>query len=189
MDQTDALALLQKKLGSAFEENSAVALIEALDCMPLAVTQAAAYIAQRAPRTTVSKYLQSLRKEDRDRSRLLDKDIEDFRRDGTASNSIIATWHISFEYICQKRPSAARLLSLMSLFDRQGIPESMLDGRYQENNDANSDFEEDLHELINFSLVAMDVEGHQFEMHRLVQFSTKTWLELRGELEDWKKIM
>lgn len=75
----------------------------------------------------------------------------------------------------------------MSLFDRQGIPESLPDGRYQENEDPSSDFEDDLHTLISFSLVAMDVGGSQFGMHRLVQFSTKRWLELNEELEEWKE--
>jgi tetratricopeptide (TPR) repeat protein len=75
----------------------------------------------------------------------------------------------------------------MSLFDRQGIPESLLSGRYQEDNDASSDFEEDLNTLLSFSLVATDIDGHQFEMHRLVQFSTRKWLELHGELQGWKE--
>ena len=38
----------------------------------------------------------------------------------------MATWQISFEHIRQERPSAAQLLSLMSLFDRQGIPYHLL---------------------------------------------------------------
>jgi tetratricopeptide (TPR) repeat protein len=74
----------------------------------------------------------------------------------------------------------------MSLFDRQGIPESLLAGRYQDPVNAPSDFEGDLHLLINFSSVAIDVNGEQLKMHRLVQFSTRKWLELRGELESWK---
>ncbi|KAI9767614.1 MAG: hypothetical protein M1839_004471 [Geoglossum umbratile] len=187
MDQSHALALLRNKLEGSFEQDDAVALVEALDYMPLAITQAAAYISQRAPRATVSRYLQDLCKDDRDRAKLLDIDIGDSRRDGTASNSIIATWQISFKHIRRERPSATRLLSLMSLFDRREIPESLLGGRYQEDNDASSDFEDDLNTLTSFSLVATDVEGHQFEMHRLVQFSTRKWLELQGELEGWKE--
>ncbi|KAI9768659.1 MAG: hypothetical protein M1839_003994 [Geoglossum umbratile] len=187
MDQSHALALLRNKLEGSFEQDDAVALVEALDYMPLAITQAAAYISQRAPRATVSRYLQDLGKDDRDRAKLLDIDIGDSRRDGTASNSIIATWQISFKHIRRERPSATRLLSLMSLFDRRGIPESLLSGRYQEDNDANSDFEDDLNTLKSFSLVATDEEGHQFEMHRLVQFSTRKWLQLQGELEGWRE--
>ncbi|KAI9759097.1 MAG: hypothetical protein M1840_003516 [Geoglossum simile] len=187
MDQSNALTLLRNKLEGSFEQNDAVALVEALDYMPLAITQAAAYISQRTPRATVSRYLQNLRKDDRDRAKLLDIDIRDSRRDGTASNSIIATWQISFKHIRRERPSATQLLSLMSLFDRRGIPESLLGGRYQEDNDASSDFEGDLNTLTSFSLVATDVEGHQFEMHQLVQFSTRKWLELQGELEGWRE--
>jgi tetratricopeptide (TPR) repeat protein len=187
MDQTYALALLRNKLDGSSEPDDEVALVEELEHMPLAITQAAAYISQRAPRATVSRYLQDLRKGDRDRAKLLEMDIEDSRRDGTASNSVIATWKISFEHILNTRPSAARLLSLMSHFDRQGIPESLLIGRYQVDDEATPDFEDDISTLTSFSLVATDIDGHQLEMHRLVQYSTKKWLELQGELEVWKE--
>lgn len=53
----------------------------------------------------------------------------DVRRDKESSNSIVLTWQISFEHIRQTRSSAADLLSLMSMFDRQAIPESLLRNR------------------------------------------------------------
>jgi hypothetical protein len=187
MDQAHALALLRNKLSGSFEQGDAAALVEALNYMPLAIAQAVAYIGQRAPRAIVSRYLQDLRKGDQDRAILLEMDIEDSRRDSTVSNSIIATWQISFEYILSARPSATRLLSLISLLDRQGIPESLLGGRYQKDNDASPDFQDDANTLTSFSLIATDVDGHQFEMHRFVQFSTRKWLELQGELEIWRE--
>ena len=187
MDQSDALALLHKKLPNDLSTDNAVELLQALDYMPLAITQAAAYISQRAPRITISRYLDNLRRSDKDRATLLKKDVGDVRRDGRASNSIIATWQISFEHIRKERPAAARLLSLMSLFDRQGIPESLLYNHYQEGDDIEADFEEDIYTLASYSLVGTNVEGKEFEMHRLVQFSTKKWLELRDELERWKE--
>jgi len=186
MDQGHALALLRKKLGTDLERDDEVELLQTLDYMPLAITQAAAYISQRAPRTTVSRYLQDLLRGDKERASLLKKDVGDSRRDGRASNSIIATWQISFEHIRQNKPSAARLLSLMSLFDRQGIPESLLNHRYQED-DVEDDFEDDIHILSSYSLIGMNVDGNVFEMHRLVQFSTKAWLEINSELEKWKE--
>jgi tetratricopeptide (TPR) repeat protein len=187
MDQKDALSLLHNKLEGDFDQNDAAALVKALDYMPLAISQAAAYISQRAPRATVSRYLNVIRKGDQERARLLDIEIEDPRRDGSASNSIMATWQISFEHIRTVRPSATQLLSLMSLFDRQGIPESLLVGNYHHNEVASSDFEDDVNILMSFDLVMADVNGSQFSMHRLVQFSTKTWLELYDELERWKE--
>jgi hypothetical protein len=33
----------------------------------------------------------------------------------------------------------------------------------------------------------MNIKGDDFEMHRLVQFSTKKWLELYDLLESWKE--
>ena len=42
MDESDALALLQKKLSFDADEENAVELLYALDYMPLAITQAAA---------------------------------------------------------------------------------------------------------------------------------------------------
>jgi hypothetical protein len=186
MDHDHALALLEKKLGPNLEGNDATELLQTLDYMPLAITQAAAYISQRAPRITLSRYLQDLLKGDRERANLLKKDVGDSRRDGKASNSIIATWQISFEHIRQYKPSAARLLSLMSLFNRQGIPESLLNHRYQEG-DVEDDFEDDIQTLINYSLIGTNADGDVFEMHRLVQFTTKAWLEINNELEKWKE--
>ncbi|KAF2239753.1 TPR-like protein [Viridothelium virens] len=197
MDQAHALTLLRNQLKGSFGrdyteqdgmgQEDATALVAALDYMPLAISQAAAYISQRAPRATVSKYLQGLREGDRDRAKLLQMDLGDTRRDGTASNSIITTWQISFEHIRRERPSATRLLSLMSFFNRQSIPESLLGDHYYESSDVSADFEDDLNTLLSFSLVATDVGGRHFQMHRLVQFSTMKWLELQGDLEDWKE--
>ena len=192
MEQAHALTLLRNQLKSSLEQGNreqedAAALVEALDYMPLAISQAAAYISQRTPRATVSKYLQDLLKGDEERAKLLQMDLGDVRRDGAASNSIIATWQISFEHIRRERPAATRLLSLMSLFNRQGIPGSLLSGRYHERGDSSADLEDDLNMLLSFSLVATDIDGHHFQMHRLVQFSTTKWLKLQGNLEEWKE--
>ncbi len=190
MDEEHALELLRKKLQTNFDEGDGKTLLQALDYMPLAITQAAAFISQRTPLVTVSKYLHDLKKSDTGRVRLLNKNIIDTRRDGNSSNSVIATWQISFENICKDRPSAARLLSLMSLFDRQGIPKLLLEHYYQESDDSEEaveDFDEDIYTLCSYYLIGTNIDGTQFEMHRLVQFSTKAWLEVRGELEKWKE--
>jgi tetratricopeptide (TPR) repeat protein len=130
MSDTESLTLLTKKLVGSYDQEDAKQLVEKLDFMPLAITQAAAYINQNAPRATIPKYLALLAKGDSDRAKLLSENVPDSRRDGSRSNSCIATWHISFERIQQLRPSAARLLSLMSLFNREGVWEDLLVGQY-----------------------------------------------------------
>ena len=186
MDEDDALCLLHKKLGSAIAREEAVRLTQALDSMPLAITQAAAFIRQREPRMSVSRYADEICRSDQNRARLLRRDMGDSRRDGRASNSIIATWQISFEYIRRHMPTAARLLSLMSMFDRQGIPGSLLQEQYEGGEGGDADLDDDIYTLTSFSLVKVSADGDEFEMHQLVQFSTKKWLELYNELEVWR---
>ncbi|KAK7928766.1 hypothetical protein PG985_005764 [Apiospora marii] len=158
MDKDDAVALLATKAGDQPDMDSGPALVEALEYMPLAISQAGAYIQQRAPRTSI------------------------------------------------RRPSAADLLSLMSFFDRQGILQSWLrplnDGSSQdtsEDSDASSQsdssdmssrevFEEDLATLRNYSLVSINKDGDVFEMHSLVQLSTRRWLDAQKETERFKEL-
>src|SRR6202034_1601882 len=117
----------------------------------LAIVQAAAYIFQRAPRCSVRQYIEQFQRNDKGKTTLLNHEGGHLRRDREAKNSIIITWQISFDHIRQTRPSAADLLSLMSFFDRQGIPEALLrngmepGNRYRdlENPDGNNEGHED----------------------------------------------
>jgi tetratricopeptide (TPR) repeat protein len=192
MDEGQALTLLRRKLTSSFDEKDGAELVRALDYMPLAITQATRYINRLAPRSSVSKYLDQFRKSDKSKANLLNRDAGDLRRDPRVSNSIITTWQISFEHIRGARPSAAGLLSLMSFFNHQGIPEFVLreyvnsaDGYPEE--DRELEFEDDLATLRSYSLVVVDIAGHTFEMHRLVQFAMGRWLESYGHLDLWRR--
>lgn len=204
MDENNALKLFTRKIEGNFDDGDAKRLLQALDYMPLAISQAASYIGQRSPRISVMWYLENFQKNEKSETRLLDTDVGDLRRDPSVVHSISTTWTISFEYIRQERSSAARLLSLMSLFDRQGIPASLLrhnyddssehevnhhhDGNRNVGNDSDMDFEEDVYTLRSYSLIrATDAAGEIFEMHRLVQLSARRWLEIHGDAERWKK--
>ena len=186
MSERYALALCRKKLKGEDNEDEVLELLRNLEYMPLAISQAAAYIRQQAPRVTISKYLKDFRRSEKDRASLLNNAVRDPRRDGKASNSVLATWQISFEYIQTDQSSATRLLSLMSFFDRQGIPEKLIMSQYKKD-DNTMDFEEDIDVPRNYSLVVLGVKNNVFEMHRLVQFATRKWLKQRQELERWKE--
>ncbi|KAG9196760.1 hypothetical protein G6514_005522, partial [Epicoccum nigrum] len=139
MDEPSALALLKKKLGTQADDSKTAELAAALEYMPLAIVQAAAYILQRASRYSVAKYLDNYRKSERKRTSLLEYDDGHLRRDWEAANSIIVTWQMLFEHIRQTRRSAAELLSLMSFFDWQGIPEDLLRRRGRQEGDDDRD--------------------------------------------------
>ena len=81
MAPSHALALLKKKLRSLGEGDELTELAVALDYMPLAIVQAAAYISQRAPRYSVQRYLEDFRKSDRMKTSFLDYGGGPLRRD------------------------------------------------------------------------------------------------------------
>ena len=186
MDKRYALMLFRKKLQDNSDDDEILDLLHHLDYVPLAISQAAAYIQQRAPRMTVSRYLKDFQRSERDRASLLNVVIRDRRRDCQALHSILTTWQISFEYIQEVRSSAAQLLSFISFFDRQGISEELLICRYRIS-DSTSDFEDDVHMLRSYSLIIMNTRSDVFEMHRLVQFATRRWLEQNDKPEEWKE--
>ncbi|TKA49660.1 hypothetical protein B0A54_00328 [Friedmanniomyces endolithicus] len=126
MDEEHALTLLEKRLGQQTNRTELLALASALDFMPLAITQATAYIKSVAPRCSVPQYLEQLERSSRSKTNLLSANSEELRRDHEAKNSIMLALQISFEHLYQFRRSAADLLSLMSFYHHQEIPEFLL---------------------------------------------------------------
>ncbi|KAF7542294.1 hypothetical protein G7Z17_g11700 [Cylindrodendrum hubeiense] len=164
MDDAQALQLFRKKLPGDSNKDATADLLRTLDYIPLAITQAAAYMNRRVPRISAKTYLEAFRESDKNKSSLLNSDTGDLRRDETVSNSVITTWQVTFEQIRRERPSAANLLSLMSFFNPQGIPEFVLHN-YKENprenaygvddDEENLEFEDDLDVLRGYSLVSV----------------------------------
>lgn len=212
MDKDHALELLSKKAGKQPDMEHGAALVEALEYMPLAISQAGAYIQQQAPRSSIKKYLEEFRKSERRKISLLNWNEESLRRDRSASNSVIVTWQMSFESIRTKRPSAADLLSLMSFFDRQGIQEWLVrppdniasqdsntkecdgddDSDVSTPSDASEDpavqvFKEDLTILRNYCLISLNKTEDVFGMHSLVQLATRKWLDADKRTEQFKE--
>ncbi|KAF1818501.1 TPR-like protein [Dissoconium aciculare CBS 342.82] len=213
MGEQQAIALIEKQLGP----NSGIQrLARALDYMPLAMSQAAAYIKNRGKRFSIERYIEKLQKGDQSKRSILDEEVGDLRRDDEARNAIALTWQISFEHIRRLRRSAADLLSLMSFCDRQAIPENLLkvkresrqdekipDGNHSDDNiddmssDASSDdgsdtsqddgFEKDVIMLEGFAFISITTaEESTYEMHRLVQRATQRWLQSQKQFEHWR---
>lgn len=126
MVDTDAIALLKRKIDKSVDDGDLRELAQVLEYMPLAIVQAAAYIQQKGASYSVRQYLEAFQRNEKRKTSLLNYETGHLRRDPEASNSIIITWQISFDEIREKWPLSADLLSLMSYFDRQGIPEEVL---------------------------------------------------------------
>lgn len=130
MNEEESLELLTRRLDirppGTHSRESALQLVETLEYIPLAISQAAVYIDRLGPPEPVSTYLKLFQTSRNSKSGILRQQFNDLRRDTGASHSIINTWQISFEHLRQEQRSAADLLLFMSFFDRQGIPKFML---------------------------------------------------------------
>ena len=162
------------------DDNSRI-LVDELAYIPLAITQAAAFISENE--ISLVDYLEILRTGDSDLQDLLDEDLGDLRRDSESQNSVIRTWKISFDLISKQNPRAAEMLSLMAVLDRQGIPKSLL----QNDRDRKTDFVTARGILQKFSLISTEDGGSKYELHRLVQLATRKWLEIQGTKEKWEE--
>ncbi|RDW63751.1 hypothetical protein BP6252_11296 [Coleophoma cylindrospora] len=179
MEEADSIELFKTKIPrDKSSESDLKELAQALEGIPLAITHAAAYIRSR-PRITVSVYLRLFRESEVNQANLLENnEMKDLRRDHSIRHAVITTWQISFDQIQRTKTEAADLLAFMSMFDRQGIPEWLLLNHVDQ-----LQFEDAIALLIGFSLVREQAGGRAFEMHRLVQLSTRRWVQLSRQLE------
>ncbi|RMY50198.1 hypothetical protein D0865_07044 [Hortaea werneckii] len=187
MSEGEAERLLSSKLGQSSPEDGR--LVRALECMPLAITQAAAYIREQTPWCSVGQYCEELERSRVSRTGLLRREAALAGRDVEARNSVLLTWQISFDHIHKTRRSAAELLSSMSFYDRLAIPETLLragieGGETSVSTNDTSEIGEDLRTLRNFSFASRTTEKGTWEMHRLVQDATQLWLEDHRKLEE-----
>lgn len=180
LPEPDALSLLRKKLPKdKSSDEDAKELVSLLEKLPLAITQAAAYVSKGSGMRTISSYLKLFRS---DQVRCLEMAANDIRRDSDESdqdfsNSVLKTWFISFKHIKAKNPDAAENLCFMSLVFGQGIPmEYFLCGDEVKPHDI----EEGIGPLIEFSLITLDTGG-TFSIHRLVQLSVQHWLHTNDD--------
>ena len=180
MNLDESVELLRIWLPKA-NQAEASELVEELEKMPLAISQASAYI-KEVPLFSIPKYLTRFRRSKEDQVDLLNKNKEDPRRDREVPNAVITSWELSFNQLRETSPGSADLLSLLSYFNRQAIPQCLV-----QRDDDEVSFEEDINPLISFSLIRAEIREDTFEMHRLVQVATQHWLCSEGYDQLWKE--
>jgi hypothetical protein len=170
-----AQALPHKKLGDEVDKYGMSRLAAALESMPLALVQAAAYIRNLAPGYSVLKNLEEFRKSERRNTR------------PSAANLLSL---ISF--------FDPQGISKALLYNRDVIKENHSRSAADIESDKESDeddsmseasiedgFREDTVTLRGYSFITATVGG-TFEMHNLVQLATRKWLESQGGSERWR---
>ena len=186
----DSLKLLSKKSNiGEMDKPAAKALVEQLECLPLAITHASAYMVVR--KMSLIHYTALLQKE-RSQIKLLAFDkYQDLRRDASAERAVLATWHISFSILAFENPNAASLLSLLGMFDNATVPILLLKDKSIEPGEDDLELEDCIGVLLSYSLVS-SVKGdslvfHSVKLHRLVQLAMRSWLGEHGKLSFYQK--
>ena len=178
----EAKALLRSKLegsASSFDVFSIERLLDVLGYIPLAITQAAAFVNRN--RWTIQGYTAALEKDKQNLTDHLSQELQDPRRRRGFPNSVFRTWKLSFDQILVQQPQSAELLSLMAMLDPQRIPEKLL--RQPAKRDV--DFRMAIGTLDGFALISQEIGGETYAIHPLVQASVHYWLEQRNEKVDY----
>ena len=173
------LRLILKGSTSSFDVFSRERLLDVLGSIPLAITQAAAFINRN--RMTIQSYLAALEKDKQNLTDYLSQELQDPRRPRGFPNSVFRTWKLSFDQILTQEPQTAKLLSLIAMLHPQRIPEKLL--RRPAERDV--DFRMAIGTLDGFALISQEIGGETYTIHPLVQASVHYWLEQRSEKADY----
>lgn len=170
MELDEARDLLGKRIRVESTKEEQLELLDALVYLPLAISQAVAYMAKR--NRSVTEYMKTYRESDSTRLSLLEQRFSSHGREARPLESVVTTWWISFNHIKSENPRAAELLSMMSFMDNQNVPFTLL----TRDNEQIFDFEEAMGLLEAFSLVQIDTRRSACNVHRLVTVAVQNWL-------------
>ncbi|KAF5536997.1 gamma-glutamylputrescine oxidoreductase [Fusarium mexicanum] len=187
MTESEAHDLLGEHLG--FLKPDVVdlsTLASKLEYLPLILVQAASFIKENC--ISISDYL-SLLETDNNLIELLDEDFETYGRYPDSLRTVTKTWAISFRQIRRQNKLASDLLSIMSMFNHQHIPEdfvvtylSLFYGQEKTLERLRA-----IGLLKAFSFVSSG-EDNSFSMHRLIQLVMREWLIREDTIEDFLRM-
>jgi hypothetical protein len=99
-------------------------LLTELEYIPLAITQAAAYI--NTNKSSISDYLRLLKNTEQDAVTILSTDFGDKTRYPNLPNAVAKTWMITINKIMEHNSLAAYILAFISCIEWRAIPYSIL---------------------------------------------------------------
>jgi hypothetical protein len=171
LDEKTGVEFLAKSLRQDLRHDSHViiALLEQLTFLPLAMSQATAYINKKG--ITVSDYLILLKEQETDIVELLSKDFGDDGRYKDVQNPVAKTWLISFNQIQKLDQLAAEYLSLMACVNPRNIPQAFLP-----QSGSKLKMTEALGLLSAYSFITIQSGNDFISLHRLVYLATRNWM-------------
>jgi tetratricopeptide (TPR) repeat protein len=183
LDFTTASDLFKKTLmrkDLSYEEAVIGKLLVELDCLPLAITQAAAYI--NINPVSISEYLGYLGGTESNLVYIMSEEMHDHTRYKHAANAVAKTWLVSFEQIARQNVYAAELLQYMSCIEWKAIPRSILPVIAPD-----AQLTTAIGILWSYSFITTRADGKTYDMHRLVHVAARVWVHLKGLMDETQK--
>jgi MinD-like ATPase involved in chromosome partitioning or flagellar assembly len=165
--RAESLELLQRRVPSLSDEQ-ADQVAEALGDLPLAVEQAAAWLAETG--LPAGEFINQL---------------EQQFADADSPTPVAATWRLSFDRIRNESPGAARLLELCSFFSPEPISLDLLTSDqmmsalspYDKRLRAKIILHQLIRDLARYSLAKVDRGKNSIQVHRLIQAAVRAQIE------------
>ncbi|KAH7153371.1 hypothetical protein EDB81DRAFT_687534 [Dactylonectria macrodidyma] len=173
MERDEAVKYLEKSLidKDLLRDQQAVdELLGLLTCLPLAITQAAAYLNENF--ITISEYLRLFENTDQDMVELLSSEYHDDTRYQDSQNAVAKTWFISFQHIGQVDEFAERLLLFISCIEPKNISRALLPDGPSKQRQTQA-----IGTLCGYKFLYRRDGSETFDMHSLVHVATRMWLE------------
>ncbi|KAI8625843.1 acyl transferase/acyl hydrolase/lysophospholipase [Xylariaceae sp. FL1651] len=176
MGPEEAKVYLAKKVQSDLVQDDAAVteLLIKLTHLPLAITQAAAFL--RRNKVSIREYLELLDRTNVDKVELLSWEFHDRSRYEEAQNAVAITWQTSFNQICRVDTTAADLLKFISRIEPKGIPQSILPMAGSETQLVNA-----IGTLLGYAFLDRREVDKTYDMHSLVHLATQTWLKKQDD--------
>ncbi|KAL9109562.1 MAG: hypothetical protein Q9227_005742 [Pyrenula ochraceoflavens] len=179
MDPQEALDFLQSSMidkEALRDEEVTTQLLDELAFLPLAISQAAAYL--NTLRASVQEYLLLLRGTEQDMARTMSREFPDNTRYRNAQNAVASTLLVSFQQIQKSDPTAADLLAFIACIEQKAIPRSIM---------PDQDLIHAIGTLCSYGFLASRGESNLYDMHRLVHVATKVWIRKADTLHESKE--
>ncbi|KAK7215348.1 hypothetical protein V2G26_003351 [Clonostachys chloroleuca] len=163
--------LIQKDLIE--DEAGTGALLRTLTHLPLAITQAAAYINRNS--VSIAQYLDLIDRADGNMVELLSSEFHDETRYPESANAVVASWLVSFNRISETDTTAIRFLSFIAWIEPKAIPQSMFP------EESEIQLRRAIGTLLGYGFLSQRKENGIYDMHSLVHLVTQTWNSNHGE--------
>lgn len=172
MTEDEAESLLEKSLiekDLLKDRNGVKTLLRELTYLPLAITQAAAYLDRN--RITITKYMELLKGTEQELVALMSREFPDATRHPGSRHAVATTWVVSFSQIKDLDPPAADLLSYLSCIEPKAIPLSILPPLESEEAMIHA-----MGTLKGYAFLVQRGETEIYDMHSLVHLATRIWI-------------